>query len=536
MRACRSKVARQRALLLAVGMMSAGLTWAGDKPRNAGLVEQNHEAQAEHVDQGFLLNLILSGEATAAFEHAFETGDELFDTRFNALDGVGANVGDGTRFTRVPRADLRGPGQWANHVPPRVTGPNGQACNECHAVPFGTSAGNASLNVHRDPTRSGRLRDFIRRDVTSLFGSGALQRLAEEMTAELHAQRDAAAERACRTGNRQRVRLTSKNVSFGKLTAVRVGAKRRARKGKGPCVVKYKTAGVKGVDEDLVVKPFQWKGIEPTVRAFNRDASHNELGMQPVELVGAGVDADADGVTDEFTIGDQTALAVYVAGQPRPTTRVELAQVGLIAPLDDAELQAIATGRARFSDVGCAACHKPELTLNDPVFSEPSLNSSYRDEIFPAGQDPTALGVDPEFPVAFNLTSDLPDNIIEDDNGEVISRLANFESNDNGGATIRLFGDLKRHDMGKGLRENVDDGGVGASVWLTAELWGVGSTAPYLHDGRATTLTEAIVAHGGEARRSRRQFAHLSRNDQAALIAFLENLVLLKIEEEGEDE
>ncbi len=43
---------------------------------------------------------------------AFELGDELFGTQFNALDGSGANVGRGQRFTRVPRADLKGPTEW----------------------------------------------------------------------------------------------------------------------------------------------------------------------------------------------------------------------------------------------------------------------------------------------------------------------------------------------------------------------------------------------------------------------------------------
>jgi len=67
---------------------------------------------------------------------------------------------------------------------------------------------------------------------------------------------------------------------------------------------------------------------------------------------------------------------------------------------------------------------------------------------------------------------------------------------------------------------------------LTTELWGVGSTAPYLHDGRATTLTEAILAHGGEAREERSAFLALTTSRQADIIAMLENLVLFKAEEE----
>jgi cytochrome c peroxidase len=76
---------------------------------------------------------------------------------------------------------------------------------------------------------------------------------------------------------------------------------------------------------------------------------------------------------------------------------------------------------------------------------------------------------------------------------------------------------------------------------MTENLWGVGSTAPYMHDGRATTLAEAILAHAtsdsdraSEARASRAAYRSLRAGDKRALIAFLENLVLFKIEEEEE--
>ena len=82
--------------------------------------------------------------------------------------------------------------------------------------------------------------------------------------------------------------------------------------------------------------------------------------------------------------------------------------------------------------------------------------------------------------------------------------------------------------MGPGLAEAVDEVGTGASVFLTRTLWGVGSTAPYLHDGRSSTLTEAILEHGGEAAASRDAFTAAASNDQADLIAFLNNLVLFK--------
>ena len=70
------------------------------------VVDSLHDAAAEHVHQAELESLVAGGQAHAAFEMAFELGDELFEVEFNALDGVGANVGQHLRFSRVPRADL----------------------------------------------------------------------------------------------------------------------------------------------------------------------------------------------------------------------------------------------------------------------------------------------------------------------------------------------------------------------------------------------------------------------------------------------
>jgi CxxC motif-containing protein (DUF1111 family) len=60
--------------------------------------------------------------------------------------------------------------------------------------------------------------------------------------------------------------------------------------------------------------------------------------------------------------------------------------------------------------------------------------------------------------------------------------------------------------------------------WRTAPLWGVADSAPYLHDGRAATLEEAIAAHGGEAAGAARRFQELSQPLRTALITFLKTL------------
>ena len=92
------------------------------------------------------------------------------------------------------------------------------------------------------------------------------------------------------------------------------------------------------------------------------------------------------------------------------------------------------------------------------------------------------------------------------------------------------YSDFLLHDMGKGLADA--GGGATAREWRTAPLWGLGQGhdgegpdgATYLHDGRARSLMEAILWHGGEAREARKKARALAQKDRAALIAFLESL------------
>jgi Di-haem oxidoreductase, putative peroxidase len=512
-----------------------------------------HSPVGEHVTQAALNALPASEEFLAAFE----IGDELFGTQFNALDGGGANVGRGQRYTTVPRADLKGSGEWFTHTPARVTGPNAGGCFECHEQPFEDGAGTAALNVHRDPFRTGLIGQFIQRNTPHVFAPGAIQRLAEEMTDDLTADQQRLVSSVCSFGGTRSVTLDSKGVSYGTLVATRTAA--------SPCRVSFNTDGVRGVDfqpsvenpaapVSLIVRPFQWKGSVAFLRDFNRGAAHNELGMQAVEIVGDNVDGDADGVRNELTIGDMTALAVYMAAQPRPTTLLELNSLQLLDPaLTSGQISQINRGRVVFESIGCATCHMPRLTLNSTIFSEPSQNAAFRDGTnFPAGQ-PTVNVVDPRNPIRFDLSKDQPDNVIQ--RGTTTIRLGSFTQKDSSGRTIvELYGDLKRHAMGSRLAEPVNEI-AGDDVtpipldprnrhtpdtFLTENLWGVGSTAPYMHDGRATTLAEAILEHAAsntdnasEARGARAAYLSLSLSDKQAVIAFLNNLVLFKVEEEA---
>jgi CxxC motif-containing protein (DUF1111 family) len=95
---------------------------------------------------------------------------------------------------------------------------------------------------------------------------------------------------------------------------------------------------------------------------------------------------------------------------------------------------------------------------------------------------------------------------------------------------IRPYTDLLLHDMGDGLADGRPDFEAGGRDWRTAPLWGLGLGATVngntglLHDGRARTLEEAVLWHGGEAAGSREAFRRLPRADREALVAFLQSI------------
>lgn len=92
------------------------------------------------------------------------------------------------------------------------------------------------------------------------------------------------------------------------------------------------------------------------------------------------------------------------------------------------------------------------------------------------------------------------------------------------------YTDLLLHDMGPGLADNRPEGRASGSEWRTPPLWGIGLTAQvsghteYLHDGRARSLLEAILWHGGEAQSHRDAVVAMTTEDREALLAFLGSL------------
>ncbi len=399
-------------------------------------------------------------------------GRRVFSTPFNKLDGYG----DGPMNKNDPTSPGGRPSLQDNGTFLRVNGLDGQTCLECHSIvsnatipaTFGVGGiGAASANAIFQPTDidvddevgvgyasfNGR---FI--NPPFLFGSGGIELLGKEMTEDLQAL---LAEAKANPG--QDVELLTKGVDFGTI---------RFQDGK------LVTDGIEGVDEDLVVRPFGRKGEFPTVRAFDLEALAFHFGMQPSEVVGKGIDDDGDGVLDEVTAGEISAMHIFntTLERPRKTQVTEEVQAGF----------------KLFQSIGCAECHTPiletrrkELSYCFPEIPErPFENEFYRVDL---SEDPTG-----------------------------------FKETKDGGLSVILFADLKRHDMGDALAESF--GSELDRFFTTARLWGVADTAPYLHDGRATTLTEAILLHGGEAQAARDNFAGLSDKDRILVLTMLRAL------------
>jgi hypothetical protein len=452
------------------------------------------------------------------FERLFEAGDLLFHTAFNGLDGVGSAVRpDGSRVARF--------------APPGPKGPHSQACGECHAVPAAAAAGLAHSTVSEP--KKGKT-EVNARSVPSLFGNGILQLLAQEMTEDLQAIRDEAAATAkAAPGTKVARELTAKGVRFGTISATANAAG----------TVRFDVSKVAGVDPDLVVKPMDWKGDAPRVRDITLGAAAGGMGMAGDELVwrksGAGKhpDIDGDGVGREFSVGDITAMTVYSAAQETPTELGRLVSLGYVKAPSAEDAARVEAGRRAFAAVGCATCHTPEMVLLNTRFEEPTLrgNGFYYDAPL-AKLDPD---YDPKRPFTFDVLKD--------------AQPPHAEARAEGGAIIRLYGDLKRHAMGRLLADpagssesfgadtqplKVDGKAViiPADTFLTPELWGVGNTGPWLHDNRAGTLREAILLHGednppppgargrSEAQDSRDAFVKQAPTDQDAIVAFLLSL------------
>ena len=408
----------------------------------------------------------------------FIVGDELFGYPFRPENGWGSGGTDRSAIGYTPR--LRRVHLGA------AGGPDAFACFSCHSKGGPDGAGTQTQNAFMRGDGE-RTRAADQRNPPQVVGLGPIACLAREMSAELRAETDAARSRAKAEKRPVEQALTTKGVSFGRITAEPDGT--------------LDTGAVEGIDPDLTVRPFGWKGHQATLRDIAEESLHIHQGLlsNRIQLAvrdgtldagpygrGPWYDVDEDGVSLEIQPSMLTTVVGYLAQLEVPTMR---------PPRDPGLLDAWAAGRIRFDEIGCAGCHVPTLELEETKLD--------------ARQDP-----DPNRP-AFVI------DVAKDGDGPKI------EPKYAGPKTpylVHLFSDLKRHDMGEALATPSAQGTIPARVFLTRPLWGLADTAPYLHDGRAPTVHEAIVLHGGEATAARDAYLALDDEGRASVRVFLTSL------------
>ncbi len=445
-------------------------------------------ASANDVD----LNKLYSGTnrvqqadlATMSRDEIRLAGMRMFTKPFLTSEGFGDGNDTNPSGAQTERGSIQGIGTFQ-----RVGGLDGQTCLECHSIisrrtvpmKFGIggvggvnnsvigAGGNTFVDLNLSLQSGGDSKKNIDGRVINppfIFGSGGVEQVSNEMTIELQAQIAAAPANTTTA-------LNAKGVSFGSITKDAAGD--IVVDGDGNALGAEGTFDLRAESPDfMVVAPFGRKGDAKTTRTFDVGALSFHMGM----AVDGGVDHDNDGVVHEITEGELSALSVFVA-----TTQTPIAKHPHGKAL---------RGRQIIKDIGCTECHIPKMETNSKFlgFRSPEI-----------AQDPTAN---------VHTTIDLT------------KKPMHFKRNHQGGVTVPLYADLKRHYMGADLAEFDGD-----SMFTTGRLWGVADTAPYLHDGRALTIIDAIKMHGqpdSEAFDAVNNFNGLSNSDQEAVLAFLDTL------------
>lgn len=415
-------------------------------------------------------------------------GRQVFQRKFTRLQGVGPLFGDGIGNIETDLAIGAG---------------LADSCAACHGRPRGAAGFGGDVATRPDS-----------RDAPHLFGLGLKEMLADEMTTDLRAIRQQVIEEATNGPANQFVTksLTTKGVNFGTITAIRRGQR-----------VDVDISDVRGVNPDLRVRPFFSQGGTISIREFAVGAFKAEMGLQAVdpELLAAAngsrfvtpagmvldgatdqieapatdspiADPDNDGVSNEVPTSIVDHMEFYLLNYFKPA-------LGEQTPETDA-------GRLKFMAIGCAQCHVPDLQINrDRRVAD--VETVY----------------DPVNGIFNNLfaTAAARFNSVDDGSGFPTLKRANLQPF----LVINFFSDLKRHDLGPNFWER-NYNGVLQKEFLTTPLWGVGSTAPYGHDGRSVNLKQVILRHGGEALAARNAFAALSSADELRVISFLSTLII----------
>ena len=452
----------------------------------AEVVTEHEPWQDQHLQADF--QLPTGAVSPEELERIREYGEQLFKARFTREEGAGRPKATQaiipTKRKRVSEFTFS-----------RTAGLDAAACAGCHNEPKLGGAGDFAANVFvsegfvnadfdsLDPQFSNE------RNSNHLFGAGLVELLAREMTTELHQLRQQALQQARRTQQAVKVELRTKGVSYGYLTAEPEGV--------------VDLTALQGIDTDLIIRPFSQKGVFVSLRQFTINAMNQHHGMQAIERFGerwtGEADFDEDGIKNEMNAADISALVAWQASLPPPIQQ---------QPADLKWQQAAAKGEQLFHKIQCASCHIPALPLKSLSFTDPGGWDL-------AGTLRQGEQADAKLSYDFALQT----------------WAKQLKRNEKGEFLIPLFGDLKRHVIADEQvaalgNELLSQRFVERDQFMTSELWGIASTAPYGHRGDQLTLNEIIQAHGGEGRAARDAYLALNDTERSSLIAYLKTLVI----------
>jgi hypothetical protein len=213
-------------------------------------------------------------------------------------------------------------------------------------------------------------------------------------------------------------------------------------------------------------------------------------------------DPDRDGYCEEITEGDLDVAEWYLLNHP--------------APARSKTTPDIVRGENLFNQIGCARCHVADwhLFAHNPTASDYTQRFDGDRRFF-------------ELEVAYNEPRDRLEGRIN----YLADKKGNRWVRRRGAYTVRgVYSDFMYHDVGSDFYQLQFDGSV-VRKWRTTPLWGVGTTAPYGHDGASLDLDAVIRRHGGEALQARNAYAALSERERRQVIDFLQSLVLYQTDQ-----
>jgi CxxC motif-containing protein (DUF1111 family) len=246
---------------------------------------------------------------------------------------------------------------------------------------------------------------------------------------------------------------------------------------------------------------YGWRGQIASLAGIVRGACASEMGLQvpgadeaksPVAPPSRPVRREKRERSVDLDEEQVVALASFVSSLPRPTREVA-----------SYDADSVHRGERLFSNVGCADCHVPDLGSVKGMYSDHLLHD---------------MG-----PSLADVQSATPQMAVVSQTRLIRSTIFNGRVAGGGG-----------YNSGMSLSSQISIPVTQSSVtviptrrsmeWKTPPLWGVRDSYPYLHDGRAPTLDDAIRMHGGEGEKSALEFRRLKEDDQRAVLSFLESL------------